>query len=46
MPKLVKNKAYGVFQNGFFAAIDDYPIAGGWGLNRTACITNGKEFSF
>ena len=34
MPKLVKNKAHGVLQNGFFAAVDDYPIAGGWGLNR------------
>ena len=22
-----------MFQNGFFAAVDDYPIAGGWGLN-------------
>ena len=33
MPKLVKNKARGVLQNGFFATVDDYPIAGGWGLN-------------
>ena len=32
MPKLIKNKPYGVLQNGFFAAVDDYPIAGGWGL--------------
>ena len=32
MPKLSKNKPHGVLQNGFFAAIDDYPIAGGWGL--------------
>ena len=32
MPKLSKNKPHGVLQNGFFATIDDYPIAGGWGL--------------
>ena len=32
MPKLSKNKSHGVLQNGFFATVNDYPIAGGWGL--------------
>ena len=32
MPKLAKNKPHGVLQNGFFATVNDYPIAGGWGL--------------
>ena len=32
MPKLSRNKSHGVLQNGFFATVNDYPIAGGWGL--------------
>ena len=32
MPKLSKNISHGVLQNGFFATVNDYPIAGGWGL--------------